>query len=155
MFLHARKGHAEPLGKGCDRSVRTPELLQNAASGGVRERAERGIAVGLAILYHMVQYSTWVTALQWEAERPLHSPQTRKELHGTPAPPLAPHPSLRRRRLERLHHRLDGPAPSQAGLDRPPRLRGWRRRFHGRPPQARDQARQLPLPRFPRSRADE
>jgi len=33
----------EPLGKGCDRSVRTPELLQNAASGGVRERAERGI----------------------------------------------------------------------------------------------------------------
>src|SRR5215472_16498786 len=71
MFLHARKGHVEPFGKGCDRSVRTRELLQNAASGGVRERAERGIEVGLAILYHMVQYSTWVTALQWEAERPL------------------------------------------------------------------------------------
>src|SRR5450432_3251152 len=69
MFLHARKGHVEPLGKGCDRSVRTPELLQNAASGGVRERAERGIEVGLAILYHMVQYTTRVTALQWEAER--------------------------------------------------------------------------------------
>jgi hypothetical protein len=62
MFLHARKGHVEPLGKGCDRSVRTPELLQNAASGGVRERAERGIEVGLAILSHMVQYTTWVTA---------------------------------------------------------------------------------------------
>src|SRR5258708_22013413 len=61
MFLHARKGHVEPLGKGCDRSVRTPELLQNAASGGVRERAERGIEVGVAILSHTVQY-TWVTA---------------------------------------------------------------------------------------------
>src|SRR5581483_1506490 len=62
MFLHARKGHVEPLGKGCDRSVRTPELLQNAASGGVRERAERSIEVGLAILNHTVQYTTWVTA---------------------------------------------------------------------------------------------
>src|SRR5258708_4034550 len=61
MFLHARKGHVEPLGKGCDRSVRTPELLQNAASGGVRERAERGIEVGVAILSHTVQY-IWVTA---------------------------------------------------------------------------------------------
>src|SRR5580692_3536840 len=60
MFLHARKGHVEPLGKGCDRSVRTPKLLQNAAAGGVRERAERGIEVGLAILSHMVQYTTWV-----------------------------------------------------------------------------------------------
>src|SRR5215831_11403105 len=67
MFLHARKGHVEPLGKGCDRSVRTPELLQNAASGGVRERAERGIEVGLTILYHTVQYTTWVTACKWEA----------------------------------------------------------------------------------------
>src|SRR5262249_54688391 len=74
MFLHARKGHVEPLGKGCNRSVRAPELLQNAASGGVRERAERGIEVGLAILYHTVQYGTWVTALQWEAERPLRCP---------------------------------------------------------------------------------
>jgi hypothetical protein len=36
-------------------------LLQNAASGGVRERAERGIEVGLAILSHTVQYTTWVT----------------------------------------------------------------------------------------------
>jgi hypothetical protein len=33
-------------------------LLQNAASGGVRERAERGIEVGLAILSHTVQYTT-------------------------------------------------------------------------------------------------
>src|SRR5579863_7099610 len=69
MFLHARKGHVEPLGEGFDRSVSTPELLQNAASGGVRECAERGIEVGLTILNHTVQYSTWVTALQCEAER--------------------------------------------------------------------------------------
>ena len=74
MFLHARKGHVEPLGKGCDRSVRPPELLQNAASGGVRERAERGIEVGLTILYHVVQYTISVTVLQWEAERPLRCP---------------------------------------------------------------------------------
>src|SRR5580658_9963161 len=64
MLLHAREGHVEVLGKGRDRSVRTPELLQNAASRGVRERAERGIEVGLAILNHTVQYTTWVTALQ-------------------------------------------------------------------------------------------
>ena len=57
MFLHARKGHVEPLSKGCDRSVRTPELLQNAASGGVGERAERGIEADLATLNHSAQYS--------------------------------------------------------------------------------------------------
>src|SRR5258708_36570421 len=58
MVPHARKGHVEPVGKGCDRRVRAPELLQNAASGGVRERAERGVEVGLAILHHTVQYTT-------------------------------------------------------------------------------------------------
>src|SRR4029079_16242963 len=58
MFPHARKGHVEPLGKGCDRSVRSPELLQYAASGGVRERAERGVVAGLSILNHMVHYNS-------------------------------------------------------------------------------------------------
>ena len=62
----------EPLGKGRDRSVRTPELLQNAASGGVRERAERGIEVVLEILNHVVQYTTWRDGMQWGAE--LHRP---------------------------------------------------------------------------------
>ena len=33
----------ELLGKVRDRSVGTSQLLQNAASGGVRERGERGI----------------------------------------------------------------------------------------------------------------
>src|SRR5207342_2964920 len=56
MLLHAREGHVEPLGKVRDGSVRTPELLQNAASGGVRERGERRIEVGLGILNHVVQY---------------------------------------------------------------------------------------------------
>jgi hypothetical protein len=46
-------------------------LLQNAASGGVRERAERGIEVGLAILNHTVQYSSMGDGMQREAERPL------------------------------------------------------------------------------------
>jgi hypothetical protein len=46
-------------------------LLQNAASGGVRERAERGIEVGLAILNHTVQYNNMGDGMQREAERPL------------------------------------------------------------------------------------
>jgi hypothetical protein len=83
MFLHARKGHVEPLGKGGDRSVSTPELLQNAPSGGVRERAERGIEGGLAILHHMVQYSTGVTALQGEAEPGLGEAYGQYEANGT------------------------------------------------------------------------
>ena len=57
MLLHAGEGHLELLGKVRDRSVCTPELLQNAASGGIRERGERYIEAGLYyILNHMVQY---------------------------------------------------------------------------------------------------
>src|SRR5262245_1124144 len=40
MLLHAGEGHVELLGKVRDRSVCTPELLQNAASSDVRERCE-------------------------------------------------------------------------------------------------------------------
>ena len=58
MLLHAREGHVELFGKVGDRSVCSPELLQNAASGGVRERGERGIEAGPGILNHMVQYIT-------------------------------------------------------------------------------------------------
>src|ERR1044071_8636201 len=43
VLLHAREGHVELVGKVGDRRVRTRELLQNAASGGVRERGKRGI----------------------------------------------------------------------------------------------------------------
>src|SRR6476660_5509997 len=43
MLLHARECQVELLGKVRDRSVCTPELLQNAASGDVRERGERVI----------------------------------------------------------------------------------------------------------------
>src|SRR5262245_15185745 len=46
VLLHAREGHVELLGKVRDRSVGTSDLLQNAASGGVRERRERGIEAG-------------------------------------------------------------------------------------------------------------
>jgi len=56
MLLHAREGHVELLGELRDRSIGTSELLQNAASGGVRERGERGIEMGANILNHMVQY---------------------------------------------------------------------------------------------------
>src|SRR5262245_61634750 len=46
VLLHAREGHLELVGKIRDRSVGAPEQLQNAASGGVRERGERGIEAG-------------------------------------------------------------------------------------------------------------
>src|SRR5277367_2978424 len=58
MLIHAREGHVELLGKVRDRSVCTAELLQNAASSGVRERGERGIEAGPGILNHVVQYVT-------------------------------------------------------------------------------------------------
>src|SRR5678816_4105610 len=45
----------ELVGKLRDRSVRTPELLKNAASGGVRERSERSIEASCRILNHMAQ----------------------------------------------------------------------------------------------------
>src|SRR5450432_1806482 len=46
MLLHAREGHVEFLRKVRDRRVCTPELFQDAASGGVRERGKRGIEAG-------------------------------------------------------------------------------------------------------------
>src|SRR5574341_812186 len=58
VLLHAREGHVELVGKVRDRSICTPELLQNAASGGVRERGERGIEAGPEILNHIVHYIT-------------------------------------------------------------------------------------------------
>src|SRR6266480_4794670 len=65
VLLHAREGHVKLLGKVRDRSVCTPELLQNAASGGVRERSERGIEAGLDILNHSAQYTTRIDGMQW------------------------------------------------------------------------------------------
>src|SRR5215216_3968923 len=56
VLLHAREGHVELLGKVRDRRVCTPELLKNAASGGVRERGERGVEAGSRMLNHVVQY---------------------------------------------------------------------------------------------------
>src|SRR5918995_822056 len=58
VLLHAREGHVELVGKVRDRSVCTPELLQNTASGGVRECGKRGIEAGPRILNHVVQYIT-------------------------------------------------------------------------------------------------
>src|SRR5213593_2251574 len=56
VLLHARQGHVELVGKVRDRGVCMAELLQNAASGGVRERGERAIEARPRILNHMVQY---------------------------------------------------------------------------------------------------
>src|SRR5215813_15566862 len=54
VLLHAREGHVELLGEVRDRSLGTSEPLQDAASGGVRERGERGIETGFRILNHSV-----------------------------------------------------------------------------------------------------
>src|SRR5262245_12439938 len=56
VLLHAREGHMERLGKVRDRSIGASELLQNAASSGIRERGERRIEAGVRILNHVVQY---------------------------------------------------------------------------------------------------
>src|SRR5438309_306399 len=68
--------------------------------------------------------------------------QPRKEPHGPP-PALAPHSPFRRGGLDCRRHCLDGPAPSQERLHRPPRPP--RGRLHGLPPQERHPARQLCL----------
>src|SRR4051794_26865666 len=56
MLLHPGERHVEPVGEIRDRSVCPSELLENAASRGVRERGERSIEAGLIILNHLVQY---------------------------------------------------------------------------------------------------
>src|SRR5512145_1702043 len=70
VLLHAREGHVELVGKVRDRRVCTPELLQNTASGGVRERGKRGIEARPRILNHLVQYNNaLIGRMQGEAER--------------------------------------------------------------------------------------
>src|SRR5512132_3874751 len=69
VLLHAREGHVVLLGKVRDRSVGTSQLLQNATSGGIRERGERGIEAGSQILNHLVQYSTLGGGMQGEPKR--------------------------------------------------------------------------------------
>ena len=46
----------ELSGKFGDRSVRAPQLLQNAAPGGIRQGCERHIEAGWTILNHIVQF---------------------------------------------------------------------------------------------------
>ena len=64
MLLHPREGHVELVGTDRARSVCTPELLQNAAPGGVRERGERGIEAGLILLNHLVQLYARIGGMQ-------------------------------------------------------------------------------------------
>src|SRR5919202_2636633 len=67
VLLHAREGHVERLGKIRDRRVCAPELLQDAASGGVREGGERGVETR-RILNHLVHYSSaLIGGMQGEA----------------------------------------------------------------------------------------
>jgi hypothetical protein len=57
-----------------DRSVCTPKPLQNAASGGVRKRGERGIDASPLILNNTVKYIARLGRIQGEAERALRRP---------------------------------------------------------------------------------
>src|SRR5215475_7145977 len=58
VLLHAREGHVELPGQLRDRRFRATQLLEDAATGDVRQRGERSIEVGIRILNHMVQYLT-------------------------------------------------------------------------------------------------
>src|SRR5689334_2720826 len=62
VLLHAREGHVELLGQVRDRRFRATQLLENTATGDVRQRGERGVEVGVLILNHMVQYLTQASA---------------------------------------------------------------------------------------------
>src|SRR5215471_15050204 len=73
VLLHAREGHMELLGKVGDRSVGTSELLENAASRGIRESGERVIEPSPRILNHKVQYRAEIRGMQAEAEGRLRS----------------------------------------------------------------------------------
>src|SRR5271154_6453928 len=50
VLLHTRQGHVELLGEVRDRSLFAAELLQNAASGRVRDGGERGVEARTRIL---------------------------------------------------------------------------------------------------------
>jgi len=72
----------ELLGEVRDGSVGTSELLENAASGGIRERGERVIEPGPCILNHAVQYTMHGDGTQGEPGRgrrfrPRSSPRAR------------------------------------------------------------------------------
>src|SRR4029079_2309888 len=64
VLPHAREGHVEGLGQIRDRSVATPESLQNAASGGIRDRGEGGIESLARILNHTVQYKPRIRGIK-------------------------------------------------------------------------------------------
>ena len=65
----------ELLGKVRDRSVGTSQLLENAASRGIRERGERSIEA-VRRLNHMVQYSAYGGGMQGAFSTAVVLPQT-------------------------------------------------------------------------------
>src|SRR5499426_1413585 len=104
VLFHAREGHAEPFGKVRDRSVGTAELLQNAASGGVRERGERGIEAGRQILNHMVQYlNTRTGSMQGETNRLHHVRAAAGELDRYPGWSSTRYRRTNNRKSESVH----------------------------------------------------
>src|SRR5262245_62106144 len=76
VLFHAREGHVELLCQVRDRGFRVTQLLEDAATGDVRQRSERGIEVGVRILNHLVQYLT--TGLHTMQGRAISSTRSRE-----------------------------------------------------------------------------
>src|SRR3954451_17972535 len=56
VLPHARQGHVECVGQIRDRRVASSEPLQDATTGGIGQRCERGIESAVGILNHLVQF---------------------------------------------------------------------------------------------------
>ena len=107
----------ELLGEVGDRGICTSELFQDAASGGVRERGERGIEASRRILNHLVQFITQALAPCKSLWRngAIGGLREREDLHGltTRAPAVLSGGSIQ-----------DEPDPSDIHLDCPAGKRG-------------------------------
>ncbi|MEQ1516301.1 MAG: hypothetical protein ABL931_07420 [Usitatibacteraceae bacterium] len=64
VLFHARKGHAEFIGKIRNRRIASPELFQNTASGCIRQRAKRSIKAIITKLNHIVQCMVHSSAMR-------------------------------------------------------------------------------------------
>ncbi len=118
----------ELLGEGGDRSVGTPELLENATPRGIRECGERMVETGLLILNHMVQYKSPRASMQEEICVSLHPAgvQAFGSLGRLGTPPARGHlAGLRWQVWRRSHPRHSEPTGGQ------PEIFGWKVRQRG------------------------
>src|SRR5262245_24372386 len=105
VLLHAREGHVELHGQVRDRRFRATQLLEDAPTGDVRQRGERGIEVGIRILNHTVQYLT--TDFRGMQGRAISSARSR----GRGPPAMTPARVPRARKLEGSRSKRTRPEP--------------------------------------------